>query len=53
MNTKNENEEPAEKVDTRPLAPGLEPLEPEPNAAAAKEAAEFRETAERGYGWGV
>ena len=52
MNTKNENEKPTEKGETRPRRPGPEPFDPEPSTAAAKEA-ESRETAEGGYGWGV
>jgi hypothetical protein len=51
MNTKNENEKPAETRDARTTAPGVEPFEPEP--AASPEASDFRETAEGGYGWGV
>jgi hypothetical protein len=51
MNTETENEKDPEKGDARLLLRRAEPLDPEPSAP--KESAEFRETAERGYGWGV
>lgn len=51
MNIENENKKAPEKGDARLLMPPSEPLDPEPSPP--KESAEFRETAERGYGWGV
>ena len=52
MNTKNENETPKETRDARTQPPGAEPYDSE--AAPAKgEGSDFRETSERGYGWGV
>jgi hypothetical protein len=51
MNTKNEYETNPEEGDARPLTPRPEPLDPEPSVGP--EAPEFREPAERGYGWGV
>ena len=51
MNTKNETEKPAETREARTIVPGAEPFEPDP--AASKDAADSRETTERGYGWGV
>ena len=49
MSTKSENQEPAEPQTTKAAAP--EPSDGE--AATSGEAPDFRETAERGYGWGV
>ena len=51
MNTKNETEKPSETREARPSSPGADPYEPE--AAPSKDGSDFRETAERGYGWGV
>ena len=51
MNTKNDKEKPAETREAGTIVPGAEPFEPEP--AAPKDAADSRETTERGYGWGV
>jgi hypothetical protein len=51
MNTKNENETTKEARDARTTPPGAEPCDSE--AAPAKEGSDFRETPERGYGWGV
>ena len=51
MNTKNENEKPNETREARPSPKGADPYEPE--AAPQKEGSDFRENAERGYGWGV
>ncbi len=51
MNTKNENEKPAETREAGTNAPGAEPFEGEP--AASKDSADPRETTEGGYGWGV
>ena len=51
MNTKNENETTKEARDLRSNPPGAEPHDAE--AAPAKDGSDFRETPERGYGWGV
>jgi hypothetical protein len=51
MNTKNENETPKETREARPKPPGSDSGEAE--AAPPKEGSDFRETSERGYGWGV
>jgi hypothetical protein len=51
MNTKNENEKPAESHNPWTLAPVAEGDQPEP--APAADPADFRETTEGGYGWGV
>jgi hypothetical protein len=51
MNTQNEKEKTPEEEEARLLLLRAEPLDPEPSAP--QEPAEFRETAERGYGWGV
>ncbi|MBX7187676.1 MAG: hypothetical protein K1Y01_21210 [Vicinamibacteria bacterium] len=51
MNTKNENENTNEARDARSNPPGSEPYDSE--AAPAKDGSDFRETPERGYGWGV
>jgi len=50
MNTRNENETPKETREAR-TPPGPEPGDSE--AAPARDASDFRETTERGYGWGV
>ena len=51
MNPDNENQKPQETREARTTMPGLEPFEAEP--LASNEAADFRETVEGGYGWGV
>jgi hypothetical protein len=51
MNPYNENEKPKETRETRTQAPPPKPFEAEP--LASSEAADFRETVEGGYGWGV
>ena len=51
MNTQNENEKPAESREARNTSPHPEPFETE--TASLQEASDSRETAERGYGWGV
>jgi hypothetical protein len=51
MNTKNENETPKETREARTKPPGVEPHDSE--AAPSKDGSDFRETPERGYGWGV
>ena len=50
MNTNNKNEEPAETRDARAVMPGRPTAEPEPESP---DPADFRETTEGGYGWGV
>ena len=51
MNTKNENETPKEAREARTHPPEADAGDSE--AAPAKEGSDFRETPERGYGWGV
>ena len=51
MNPENENETPKETHDARTNPPGADSVDAE--AAPAKEGPDFRETSERGYGWGV
>ena len=51
MTTRKENEKPADPREARTAPQGSEPYEPE--AAAQKDASDFRETVEGGYGWGV
>ena len=51
MNTKNENETTKEARDARPNPTGAEPYDAE--STPSKDASDFRETPERGYGWGV
>ncbi len=51
MNTKNENETPKETREARTTPLGPESYDSE--TAPAKDASDFRETPERGYGWGV
>lgn len=51
MNTKNENETPKEDREARTNPPARETHDAE--AAPVKDASDFRETSERGYGWGV
>ena len=51
MNNNKENEKPGEAREARTNPPGAEHRESE--APPAKDASDFRETPERGYGWGV
>lgn len=51
MNTKNENEASKETREARTNPPGPEPYDSE--AVPSKDASDFRENSERGYGWGV
>ena len=51
MNTKNENETSRETREARTNPPRPEPHDSE--AAPSPEGSDFRETSERGYGWGV
>jgi hypothetical protein len=51
MNTKNENETPKETRDARTNPPVSESRDTD--ATPANDASDFRETPERGYGWGV
>lgn len=51
VNTKNENEKPADPREARTAPQGSEPYEPE--AAAKNDGSDYRETVEGGYGWGV
>ncbi len=51
MNTKNENETPSEPREARTNPPGAEPHDSE--AVPSRDASDFRENSERGYGWGV
>ena len=51
VNAKNENEKPADPREVRTAPQGAEPYEPE--AGTRSDASDFRETSEKGYGWGV
>jgi len=51
MNTKNDNEKPKETREAWTNPPGADSGDTE--AAPPKEGSDFRETPERGYGWGV
>ena len=51
MNAESENQEPTEPQTSKAAAPAGEPSDVE--SAASGETPDFRETAERGYGWGV
>lgn len=51
MNTKNENETPKEARETRTAPPAADSYDAE--RAPATDGSDFRETPERGYGWGV
>ncbi len=51
MNTRNENETPKETREAKTNPPGRDAYEAE--TAPAKDGSDFRETPERGYGWGV
>lgn len=52
MNAKNENETPKETREARANPPRPESYDSEA-AAPSKDGSDFRETPERGYGWGV
>ncbi|HQZ18893.1 MAG TPA: hypothetical protein PKU70_08400 [Vicinamibacteria bacterium] len=51
MNTKNENETTKETREARTNPPGAE--SPDSEAVPSRDASDFRENSERGYGWGV
>jgi hypothetical protein len=51
MNTKNENETKKDGREARTNPPGSDSYDAE--TAPQKDGADFRETPERGYGWGV
>jgi len=52
MNTKNDNETPRDTREARTHPPAPESGDADA-AAPPKEGSDFRETPERGYGWGV
>jgi hypothetical protein len=51
MNSDQDGSKPSEQREAKPKREKPEPFEPE--AKAAQEPADSRESSERGYGWGV
>ena len=51
VNTRNENDKPADSREGQRASHGAEPHEPE--TAPQNDGSDYRETVERGYGWGV